>query len=180
MFQFLPALLAAPASHLSCHPIVNDGKVKYVMILSITDMCAWSWGMWDRMGIVGMWTYCITVLLSCPVYCIFMSCIFSNYIACIISCIKGCGGEDETPNLPYQHVPSTPARRDAILKGDLPVCWPRGDVQIQFPVVTLFSTEFCRRLQRLLAGPTDANTEACAYLDVARACRRFYGCGMAW
>ena len=81
-----------------------------------------SWGMWDRCNIWKCWvcgliagSYCITVL-------------HIHFSIFMVSCIKGCGGEDQTPNQAQTHT-LTPARRDAILKGDLPVCWPRGDVQ---------------------------------------------------
>lgn len=110
-----------------------------------TDTCAWSWGMWDRYGYrVYVNSFCCILLYYYMYYCFVLcldsglySCnmyVYSVIIAFIISCIKGCGVRRGRWNVSNQLQTRTltPARRDAILKGDLPVCWPRGNVQIQF------------------------------------------------
>ena len=162
------------------------GKVKYVMISVFT--CVLQILVPGRgvcgigMDIVCMWTpfavsYCITICYYCFVLCLdsgLYSCnmyVYSVIIAFIISCIKGCGVRRGRWNVSNQLQTRTltPARRDAILKGDLPVCWPRGNVQIQF-------LNFADDCSACWQAPQMQTQRLVLIWMLPGECRRFYGC----
>ena len=73
-----------PASHLSCHPIVNDGKVwkgeicDDFCVYMCLQICAWSWGMRDRYGYrVYVNSFCCILLYYYMYYC-FVLCLDSG------------------------------------------------------------------------------------------------------